>query len=285
MQSFSTASSLRDELTTLRSSGKIVGLVPTMGNLHAGHLALVQKAATQCDAVVTSIFVNPTQFGPNEDFRSYPRTVENDKTLLGDAGCEIVFIPSVEEMYGDLNDSKTVIHASAVSKGFCGDHRPGHFDGVATIVAKLFNIVSPHKAYFGLKDYQQFLVIKQLVADLSFNVAIVGVETMRESSGLAMSSRNSYLTDDQRIKSAAIYQSLMQCRQAILEGDPDYATLADNALKFLTDVGIEPEYFAIRGADNLQFPNQLTESLVILTAAKVGSTRLIDNIRFSLPDL
>jgi len=283
MQSFSTASSLRKELTALRNSGKIVGLVPTMGNLHAGHLALVQKAATQCDVVVTSIFVNPTQFGPNEDFESYPRTVENDKALLNDAGSQIAFIPSVEEMYGDMNDSRTVIHAPAVSKGFCGDHRPGHFDGVATIVAKLFNIVSPHKAYFGLKDYQQFLVIKQLVTDLSFNITIVGVETIRESYGLAMSSRNNYLSDDERSKSSAIHKSLTKCQQAILGGDLDYATLENNALEFLTDAGIEPEYFAIRDAENLQMPNQQTMGLVILTAAKVGPTRLIDNIRFPLP--
>ena len=284
MQSFSSVSSLSEELTALRNAGKIIGLVPTMGNLHTGHLTLVQKAVTQCDVVVTSIFVNPTQFGPNEDFESYPRTLENDKALLADAGCEIAFTPSVEEMYGDLDDSKTVIQAPAVSKGFCGDHRPGHFDGVVTVVAKLFNIVSPHKAYFGLKDYQQFLVIKRLVADLSFDIAIIGVETVRESNGLAMSSRNGYLDDDERLRSGTIYQALTKCQQAILKGDRDYAALETKALELLTDAGLEPEYFAIRNAEDLKLPILSTENLVILTAAKVGPTRLIDNIRFSLPN-
>ena len=284
MEDVSKVSALRESLLPCRSSDKRIGLVPTMGNLHAGHLALIETARKQCDIVVASIFVNPTQFGPGEDFESYPRTLEQDLMLLRDAGCDLVFTPTVKEIYEAPETLSTAVQASAVSRGFCGEHRPGHFDGVATVVAKLFNIVSPHRAYFGLKDYQQFLVIKQLAADLAFDIDIVGVETVREPAGLALSSRNGYLSEEERSQAMALYKSLTQCQQAIRNGERDFRDLERRAMASLIEAGLQPEYFAICDAEDLNPPCKTSKDLVALTAARIGNTRLIDNIRFSLPE-
>lgn len=285
MQSFSTIAELRDALATSRQELLNIGLVPTMGNLHAGHLKLIAEAKQHCDLVVASIFVNPLQFGPAEDFDSYPRTLERDTELLSANGCDVVFAPPVEEVFGDQNQIEkqqtTHILAAEVSHGFCGASRPGHFDGVATIVAKLFNIVKPDLAFFGLKDYQQYLVINQLVTDLAIDVEIIGVDTVREENGLAMSSRNNYLTAEQKDQATVLITALKRCKQSIQQGSEDFAKLEAAAIDQINATGLKVDYFSVCDASNLKSANSGTKELVILGAAYLGSTRLIDNVRLS----
>lgn len=285
MQSFSTIAELRDALANSRQELLNIGLVPTMGNLHAGHLKLIAEAKQHCDVVVASIFVNPLQFGPAEDFDSYPRTLERDTELLSANGCDVVFAPPVEEIFGDQNQIEkqqaTHIRAAEVSHGFCGASRPGHFDGVATIVAKLFNIVKPDLAFFGLKDYQQYLVINQLVTDLAIDVEIIGVDTVREENGLAMSSRNNYLTAEQKDQATVLVTALKQCKQSIRQGSEDFAKLEAAAIDQINATGLKVDYFSVCDASNLKSANSSTKELVILGAAYLGSTRLIDNVRLS----
>ncbi len=276
-------SSLRDALKPHRFDRHKISLVPTMGNLHQGHLELVHAARNNSDIVVCSIFVNPLQFGPNEDLESYPRTLQADEKKLREAGCDFLFLPEVDEIYGSTMDEQTLIHVPGISEGFCNDSRPGHFDGVATVVCKLFNMVQPDIAYFGLKDYQQYLIIKKLTQDLSLDITIEGIEIQRNSKGLALSSRNSYLTAEEMEIAPLIQTNLKEVSERIQQGESDFHDLEKNAFKKLLAAGMRPEYFAICNAENLKPAQQDDSNLVILAACKLGACRLIDNIRFSLP--
>lgn len=283
MKTLTETATLRAELEALRMAGKRIGLVPTMGNLHAGHLALVKAALAISDVVVATIFVNPLQFGPQEDLDAYPRTLQADQSLLTEEGCHLLFAPPVSEIYGSEAADQTLVHVPGVSENYCGQSRPGHFDGVATVVCKLFNIISPDQAFFGLKDYQQFLVIQKMVRDLAMTVDVRGVEIVREESGLAMSSRNGYLDTEQRILAASIYRRLLSTADAIQHGARDYAELQRLAIHELEQAGLQPDYFSICRAADLQPASTEDSELAILAAAYVGKSRLIDNIRFSLP--
>ncbi|MGZ4997154.1 MAG: pantoate--beta-alanine ligase [Methylobacter sp.] len=279
MRIVNTVSELREAVRAWRSAGQSVALVPTMGNLHAGHLALVNKAKERADRVVVSIFVNPTQFGVGEDFETYPRTEQEDQDKLDASGADLLFLPSVSEVYA--SDAKTIVSIAGLSEWYCGASRPGHFDGVATVVCKLFNMVQPDTALFGLKDFQQLTVIRTMVRDLNFPIEIIGVETVREASGLAMSSRNGYLSADEKAVAAKLYQSLCIARDAILAGQQSYEEIENRALLYLRDCGFQPEYFAVCRASDLKKADVDDMDLVLLTAARLGKTRLIDNVCFS----
>ena len=282
MHIVNTIQALRALVKEAKLAGKTVGFVPTMGNLHSGHIRLVQTAKSQCDVVVTSIFVNPTQFGANEDFGSYPRTLEADCQLLTAAHCDVVFAPSASEMYANGTSQSTVITVAGLSEQLCGEHRAGHFAGVATVVSKLFNIVQPDSAFFGEKDFQQLAVIRRFTEELAFPITIVGVPTERAEDGLALSSRNGYLTAEERAQAPAIYQILTQLRQAILNGQREYTMLCDATVLHLQKLGFDPDYVSIMRSQDLQPATAADTQLVILVAAKLGKTRLIDNITANL---
>ncbi|MGH8434531.1 MAG: pantoate--beta-alanine ligase [Pseudomonas sp.] len=284
MNTVTTVRELRAAVAQARAEGKDIGLVPTMGNLHAGHAALVEKAAQRVDFVVASIFVNPLQFGPKEDLASYPRTLAADQEKLIQAGCHLLFAPSVEEMYPDGMTGQTLVHVSGVSEGLCGGSRPGHFDGVATVVTKLFQMVQPDLAVFGQKDYQQLAVIRTLVRDLNMPIQIIAEPTVRAEDGLALSSRNGYLNDEQRAAAPAIYRCLKQTATAIKAGERDFATLIAQGKSALEHAGLRPDYLEIRTADHLRQAEARDRHLVILAAAFIGSTRLIDNLAFDLEE-
>ena len=256
-----------------------VGFVPTMGNLHAGHHSLVALAREHADRVVASVFVNPTQFGPDEDFARYPRTPEADAEGLQVAGCDALWLPSVETMYPYGVDGAVRIRVPAVTDTLEGAHRPGHFDGVATVVARLFNQVRPDVAVFGRKDYQQLAVIRYLVADLAFPVELVAAPTRREADGLAMSSRNQYLSAEERAMAPAIHRTLLAMREAIRTGKPRVQAEAE-AEAALGQAGFVPDYAAIRRPD-LSDPQDGQGTFVALIAARLGRTRLIDNLDFA----
>lgn len=276
MKTETTIQGLTASLAPTRSSKKLIGFVPTMGNLHEGHLTLVREAKKLCDVVVVSIFVNPIQFGAGEDFDSYPRTLEQDSRLLADAGCDIIFAPSVEQMYG-TQSRLTNISVSQITDDLCGKSRPGHFDGVAVVVTKLFNIVQPDYAFFGQKDYQQLAVIRQLVQDLNMPLEVIGVPIIRAEDGLALSSRNGYLTEQQRALAPTIYQLLKQAEQQLHEGQT-LTQVLENISAQLTQVGFVVDYVEARQT-NLQPIQQFDQNLVLFIAAKLGSTRLIDNLQ------
>ena len=261
---------------------KSIGLTPTMGNLHSGHLKLVDAAVKECDVVVCSIFVNPTQFGPDEDLANYPRTLEADKQKLNSANCDILFLPTIAEIYGDDLNSETTIHVPGVSANYCGKSRPGHFDGVATIVCKLLNIVQPTVSYFGLKDYQQFLVINKLVDDLRLPVKVVGIETERESSGLAKSSRNNYLNSNQLAIAAGLYSTLQWAAGQLQIPLCDFIAIEESATNRLNQLGLTVDYFSICHSNSLHPASQKDSELTILAAVFLGKTRLIDNIHVRL---
>lgn len=273
-----TVADLRAAVTRARGEGKRIGFVPTMGNLHAGHIALVKKAGQRADFVVASIFVNPLQFGPNEDLTSYPRTLTADQEKLFEAGCHLLFAPSVEEMYPHGQSMQTIVRVPGVSEGLCGGSRPGHFDGVSTVVSKLFNMVLPDLAVFGQKDFQQLAVIRTMVRDLNMPVQIIGEPTMRAEDGLALSSRNGYLTTEERAIAPALYRTLNQLADTIRNGDRDYPTLLAEGQRALQAVGLRPDYLEIRNATDLQPATADTRELIILAAAFLGKTRLIDNL-------
>ena len=279
MRIVNTVSELRDAVRAWRLTGQTVAFVPTMGNLHAGHIALVTEAQKQADRVVVSIFVNPTQFGVGEDFESYPRTEREDQEKLVTVGADLLFQPAISDVYA--LDSKTVVSVTGLSEWYCGASRPGHFDGVATVVCKLFNIVQPDIAFFGLKDFQQLTVIRMMVRDLNIPVEIAGVETVREASGLAMSSRNNYLTAEEKIVAAKLYQSLCIARDAVLAGQLSFQEIERRALLFLLKSGFQPDYFSVCRASDLKKAGTDDMDLVLLTAARLSKTRLIDNICFS----
>lgn len=276
MKTETTIQGLTASLAPTRSSKKLIGFVPTMGNLHEGHLTLVREAKKLCDVVVVSIFVNPIQFGAGEDFDSYPRTLEQDSRLLADAGCDIIFAPSVEQMYG-TQPRLTNISVSQITDDLCGKSRPDHFDGVAVVVTKLFNIVQPDYAFFGQKDYQQLAVIRQLVQDLNMPLEVIGVPIIRAEDGLALSSRNGYLTEQQRALAPTIYQLLKQAEQQLHEGQT-LTQVLENISAQLTQAGFVVDYVEARQT-NLQPIQQFDQNLVLFIAAKLGSTRLIDNLQ------
>ena len=276
MKTETTLQGLHAALKVARAARKSIGFVPTMGNLHEGHLRLVQEARNRCDLVVVSVFVNPTQFGQGEDFEHYPRTLEADSKLLFDAQCDILFTPSVQQMYGD-GEQKTTVQVDSIAADLCGRTRVGHFTGVATVVAKLFNIVQPNVAFFGEKDYQQLAVIRHLTRDLCFPIDIIGVPTVRAADGLALSSRNGYLTAEQRQVAVTIYQTMQAIATQLRSTVPDFAALIDYGQTRLTDAGFVVDYVEIR-TPLLDAPDAQSAEWVILVAAKLGKTRLIDNL-------
>jgi pantoate--beta-alanine ligase len=269
-------SDLRTAIRAWRSAGLSIALVPTMGNLHAGHLKLVTEAKKKADRVVVSIFVNPTQFGVGEDFESYPRTVYEDQQQLIAAGAHLLFQPAVSEIYAP--DAKTIVSVTGLSEKYCGAFRSGHFDGVATVVCKLFNMIQPDVGLFGLKDFQQLTVIRAMVRDLNMPIEIIGVETVREVSGLAMSSRNGYLSVEEKMIAAKLYQSLCVAREAILARRQSYPEIERQAVLFLRDSGFQPDYFSVCSSRDLKQAGEDDVGLVLLAAARLGKTRLIDNI-------
>ena len=272
-----TISDLRQRLVTARQA-KVIGLVPTMGALHAGHAKLIETARVECAVVVVSIFVNPMQFGPNEDYSRYPRTLTADLELCAKYDADLVFTPSVEEMYPQ--PQVTFVDVTRVSDHLCGHFRPGHFRGVATVVTKLLNIVEPDRAYFGQKDLQQLAVIRRLVTDLSMGVTIVGVPTVREPDGLALSSRNQYLTSDQRRIAIALYQALQKAKEMITGGERDASRVRAAATASLeTEPEIRLEYFEIVDSAEMQpVSGAITGPVSVAGAIWLGNTRLIDNV-------
>ena len=274
---------LRAQVGDWKRAGLRVGFVPTMGNLHAGHHSLVALARRHADRVVASVFVNPTQFGPNEDFSRYPRTPGQDAEGLQAAGCDALWLPSVETMYPYGPERCVRMHVPGVTDTLEGAHRPGHFDGVATVVARLFNQVQADVAAFGRKDYQQLAVIRALVQDLNMPIQIIGAPTQRAEDGLALSSRNGYLSDEQRATAPALYRGLQTIAEELRRGARDYARLIETTQAQQRTAGFIPDYLEIRNAVNLR-PAQVDDHhLVILTAAQLGSTRLIDNLVVELP--
>jgi len=274
--------SLREALREWRGDGDRIALVPTMGNLHAGHLSLVELAGQHAERVVVTIFVNPTQFGPLEDFQAYPRTPDTDRRRLTRTRADLLFTPSVEEMYTRGQQGFTSVSVPGLSTILCGEFRPGHFDGVTSVVARLFNIVQPSVAVFGQKDYQQLVIIRRMVEDLHFPVEVLAAPTQREADGLALSSRNQYLEAAQRDRAPALHRALATCRARILAGERDYAALEADALAELRRAGFRPDYFTVRDAADLAAPRAASRQLAVLLAGRLGAARLIDNILVDL---
>ena len=273
---------LRAHVREWRASGARIGFVPTMGSLHEGHMSLLVAARQHADRVIASVFVNPLQFGPGEDFERYPRTPDDDSRLLAAAGCDLLFLPGVDEIYPE-GPSATRVSVPSLSQILCGAVRPGHFDGVATIVAKLFGIVQPDLAVFGEKDYQQLAIIRRMTMDLDLPVQIVGAPTVRGSDGLAMSSRNRYLSAADRATAPQIHAALQEATVQIAAGQRDYAALEEQGAATLRAAGMQPDYFAVRDAATLMMPGAVTREIVVLTAARLGKARLIDNLRVMVP--
>lgn len=271
-----TIADVRQQVRDWQRAGLSVGFVPTMGNLHAGHISLVDAARQHADRVVASIFVNPTQFGPNEDFDAYPRTLNADAEQLRSAQCNLLFAPSVDEMYPDKN--LTWVDVDALGDHLCGSSRPGHFRGVTTVVSKLLNIVSPDIACFGEKDFQQLAVIRRMVKDLFMPVQIIAVATLREPNGLAMSSRNGYLSAEEKQQAAQINKVLQALSAAIHAGNHNYRALESEHSQTLEASGFKVDYLNIANADTLAPATSPDSRLVIAVAAKLGVTRLIDNV-------
>jgi pantoate--beta-alanine ligase len=282
MQTLTTTTALRECISAQRAQGRRIAFVPTMGNLHAGHLQLVRQATTLADYVVVSIFVNPMQFGPGEDFATYPRTFDADKAALQAEGVDLLFMPEVREIYTDDLEQVTRVEVPGFEGDLCGRFRPGFFTGIATVVTGLFNQVQPDIAVFGEKDYQQLVMIKRMVRDLCMPIEVHGVETVREKDGLAMSSRNGYLDAAERAGAARLYQVLGEVRAGLEAGGRDFAALEQQALEHLLETGFKPDYVSIREQDSLRVPGPGSGRLVVLAAATLGTTRLIDNIRLSV---
>jgi pantoate--beta-alanine ligase len=277
---------LQQLLADQRKQGGAIGLVPTMGNLHEGHVSLVTAAKAQCDFVVATIFVNPLQFGPSEDFDRYPRTLAADLAKLKQAGCDAVFTPETRVLYPAGTEQQTRISVPHLSTLYCGKSRPGHFDGVCTIVCKLVNMTQPDVAFFGLKDYQQFFIISRMVADLQLPLRLRGMPTIRETSGLAMSSRNGFLSAAQREQAAAIYVTLQAMASQIHAGGVrDFAQLEQHAHAQLQAAGLRPDYCQVVDRTTLLPALPTSSQLVLLAAAYAGTTRLIDNVQVDSPML
>ncbi len=282
MEVAKTIESVRSLVKSARGEGKTIGLVPTMGALHVGHLSLIERAVKETDFVVVSIFVNPTQFGPKEDLGKYPQTFDADCKMCEKAGVDLIFAPNPEQMYGQ--QCLTWVNVEKLTEPLCGQSRPGHFRGVTTVCAKLFNIVLPDIAFFGQKDAQQTVVIQRMVADLNMPLEIVVCQTVRESNGLAVSSRNKYLTDQQRQHAACIYKSLLKSSQMIENGTRDTAEIISQMRTIIEQTGeIEVEYISIVDSQTLEALEIVGGRTLVAVAAHLGSTRLIDNIVVDVP--
>jgi pantoate--beta-alanine ligase len=282
MQVFHHVASLREALKAARRDGKTIGFVPTMGNLHDAHIELVKRAQTLCDVVVVSIFVNRLQFGLNEDWDKYPRTMEQDMARLRGANCDFLFHPDESEIYPNGMDLQTKVICPAMTDVLCGASRPGHFEGVTTVVAKLFNIVQPDKAIFGIKDFQQLAVIRRMVEDLCIPVEIVAAPVHREDDGLAMSSRNGYLTEEERPKVAILNQTLNWARAEIQNGRRDFAALEAESKNRIESAGFRVDYFSIRNSRDLQPAAHDDREITLLGAMYTSAARLIDNVSLSM---
>ena len=278
MDTVTTIARVRERVRGWRAEGLRVAFVPTMGNLHAGHMSLIEAAREHGDRFVASIFVNPMQFGPNEDFAHYPRTPREDERMLAAAGCDLMFMPDVVEIYPNGPENAARVEVPMLSHILDGEFRPGHFQGVATVVTKLFNIVMPDAAVFGEKDFQQLAVIRRMVADLCLPVAVIGAATLREADGLAMSSRNQYLSAAERGVAPLLHRLLQAARQRLLAGAAEQTVEAEG-LAALSAAGFRPDYFAVRDARDLHPAQAHTRELVVLVAARLGKARLIDNLR------
>ena len=282
MNTVKTVRELRAAVAHARKAGKRIGFVPTMGNLHSGHASLVSKAVQQADFVVASIFVNPLQFGAGEDLDKYPRTLAADQEKLLQAGCNLLFAPTVEEMYPGGMTGQTRVSVPQLSEGLCGASRPGHFEGVATVVSKLFNMVQPDMAVFGQKDYQQLAVIRAMVHDLNMPIQIIGEPTVRADDGLALSSRNGFLSEEERAIAPVLYRSLSQIAAAIKSGDHDFARLRAEQVQQIEAAGLRLDYLEVRQGVHLRAATAEDRDIVILVAAFLGTTRLIDNLHLTL---
>ncbi|MEE9493154.1 MAG: pantoate--beta-alanine ligase [Gammaproteobacteria bacterium] len=269
---------LRQQLHEWRMAGERIAFVATMGNLHQGHLQLVREARQVADRVVCSIFVNPMQFGPDEDFAHYPRTLEVDQQLLQSEATDLLFHPPIDVIYPAGTAETTSVQVPVVSEGLCDDFRPGHFTGVATVVARLFLMVQPDIALFGRKDYQQLAVLKKMVSDLCFPIQIIAVETVREADGLALSSRNQYLAEAERHSAPLLYQTLNQLAEAVRDGNIDFSELEQRAIETLQQAGFRPDYVQVRQVDDLSPAHPDLPRWVVLAAAYLGKARLIDNV-------
>ncbi len=276
METFTSSAELHAWSVAQKRLGRVVGLVPTMGNLHEGHLSLIREARRRCDAVVVSLFVNPTQFGPNEDYEAYPRTEAQDLALCEAEGADAVFLPSAAEMYPE--DASVWVDEGALSRGYCGAERPGHFRGVCTVVAKLFNIAAPDVAIFGQKDFQQVAVIRRMVRDLNFPIEIVRAPIVRDADGLAKSSRNAYLSAEDRVAALSLSRALAAAREAVAAGERDAATLEAAARAETSAVGWMPDYVCVVDAETLMpLQTVLPGASAMLIACRKGALRLIDN--------
>ena len=274
---------VRERVRGWQREGLKVAFVPTMGNLHAGHVSLIEAARRHGERFIASIFVNPMQFGPNEDFAHYPRTPRDDERMLAEAGCSLMFMPEVGEIYPHGAERATRIEVPGLSRILCGEFRPGHFEGVSTVVAKLFHIVEPDVAVFGAKDFQQLTVIRRMVDDLCMPVQIVAAPTVRDADGLAMSSRNQYLTPSERALATQIYATLQAAAHRLRAGDAEFASIERAGFVALESAGLRPEYFAVRQASDLSSPAPDARELVVLAAVRLSKARLIDNVQVTRP--
>ena len=278
MQIVTSKEELRELHDTWRHHDEHVAIVPTMGNLHEGHLSLVELAAEHAERVVVTVFVNPTQFGDGEDFEDYPRTLERDTRRLKNLQADVVFAPSVDAVYPFGIDNATTVSVPGLTQYFCGASRPGHFDGVTTVVARLFALVQPDVAVFGQKDYQQQLVIRHMTTDLNLPIRIITAPTVREPDGLAKSSRNQYLSAEERDVASQLFVAIKHIGQELQNGKRDFEELESDAVDRLQEAGFVPDYVAIRRAQNLEMPDRDCDELVVLAAAQLGKARLIDNV-------
>jgi pantoate--beta-alanine ligase len=279
MQTITRIAELREIVREWRLARESIAFVPTMGNLHAGHASLVGAAHHHGRRVVASVFVNPLQFGPNEDFAAYPRTPEDDSALLSELGADVLFLPTVGEMYPKGTTGSTIVDVPELSNILCGAFRPGHFQGVATVVVKLLNLVQPDVAIFGEKDYQQLTIIRTSVEDLCLPVKIVGAPTVRADDGLALSSRNRYLSTEERERAPALYRALDRARRRLESGEADVADIEREGRDALQAAGFRPDYFEVRMAGTLAKPRGHNVDVVVLAAARLSRARLIDNLQ------
>ena len=282
MQQFHHITSVREAVFNARRAGKKIGFVPTMGNLHDAHIALVKQALTVSDFVVASVFVNRLQFGLNEDWDTYPRTLTEDAKKLREAGCHILFCPDEHEIYPNGMDQQTRVIVPSMSDILCGASRPGHFEGVTTVVTKLFNIVQPDVAIFGIKDYQQLAIIRRMVQDLCLPVEILASEIVRESDGLAMSSRNGFITEDERPRVAILNQTLRWICAQIQSGDTAFSDLEKRAMQRIMEAGFKPDYISIRESQSLALAADDDKNITVLGAMYTNAARLIDNVSIRL---
>jgi pantoate--beta-alanine ligase len=279
MRTVTTVGDVRAQVREWRAQHQRIALVPTMGNLHAGHISLLDLARQRGERLVVSVFVNPLQFGPGEDYGRYPRTPEEDSRMLAEAGCDLLFAPTVEELYAEGGSQRTLVSVRGLDNILDGEFRPGHFDGVATVVAKLFGVVAPDVAVFGEKDFQQFMVIRLMTRDLAIPVEVIGAPTVRAPDGLALSSRNRYLDAAERARAPVIFRALSAAVASITRGERDFAAIERAGAAALAEAGMTVDYFSVRNAGDLAKPGLDTRDFVVLTAARLGAARLIDNLR------